>query len=215
MRSGGNQVVLRQPHCLAWPVISSDVFHDQPILTGPRVRLEPLGSEHFEGIWPMHAEPEGKRLTGTHQQFTEDQARRWLATRQDHRDRADWAIVRHEDDVVLGEAVLNELDEHNASVSFRISLVGPHVFGRGYGTEATRLVVDYAFDVAGLHRIQLEVYDFNPRAQRVYEKCGFIREGIHRDALRWEGQWRHAIGMAILSTDPRPSSTETLARPPH
>lgn len=185
-------------------MISSDVFRDQPVLTGLHVRLEPLGSKHFAGIWPMLTEPEGMRLTGTHRRFTEDETRRWLATRQDHHDRADWAIVRREDDMVVGEVVLNELDEHNASVSFRISLAGPDVFGRGYGTEATRLVVDHAFDVVGLHRIHLEVYDFNPRAAHVYEKCGFVREGLLRDALHWDGRWHHAITMAILSTDPRP-----------
>ncbi len=190
---------------LAGPVISLDVFRDQPILTGPRVRLEPLGSGHFEGLRPMFDDPEGTRLTGTHQRFTEDELRRWLATRQNHHDRADWAIVRREDDAVLGEVVLSELDGHNASVSFRISLVGPGVFGRGYGTEATRLVVDYAFDVVGLHRIGLEVFDFNPRARRVYEKCGFVREGLRRDALRWDGRWHDAVRMAILSTDPRPA----------
>lgn len=193
-------------------MISSDTFRDQPILIGTQVRLEPLGSQHFECLRPMFSEPEGMRLTGTHRRFTAAAIRRWLATRQDHHDRADWAIVRDEDSLVLGEAVLNELDAHNASASFRISLVGPSVFGRGYGTEATRLVVDYAFDVAGLHRIQLEVYDFNPRAQRVYEKCGFVREGLHRDALRWDDRWQHAISMAILSTDPRPSRAEDPAR---
>ncbi|GLY68829.1 aminoglycoside N(6')-acetyltransferase [Amycolatopsis taiwanensis] len=207
-------MALSRACCLAWPVISSDVFRDQPILTGARIRLEPLGSRHFEGIWPMLSEPESMRLTGTHRQFTEDEIRRWLATRQDHHDRADWAIVRPEDNMVLGEVVLSELDEHNASVSFRISLVGPHVFGRGYGTEATRLAVDYAFDVAGLHRVHLEVYDFNPRAQRVYEKCGFVREGLHREALYWDGRWYHCITMAILSTDPRPSRPRPAVRNP-
>lgn len=189
-------------------MITSEVFRDQPILSGPRVRLEPLTSRHFDGFWPMLADPdpEGSRLTGSHQRFTEEEIRQWLATRQDHHDRADWAIVRVEDDMVLGEAVLNELDVHNASVNFRISLAGPHVFGRGYGTEATQMVVDYALDVARLHRIHLEVYDFNPRAQRVYQKCGFVREGVHRDALHWDGRWHDAISMAILATDPRPSS---------
>jgi RimJ/RimL family protein N-acetyltransferase len=182
-----------------------DAFRDQPTLTGDRVRLEPLGSEHFDGLWPMFGEPEGSRLSGTHEQFTEAQIRGWLATRQDHDDRADWAIVRREDGTVLGEVVLNGLDPPNAAVNFRIGLVGPEVFGRGYGTEATRLVLDYAFGVAGLHRVHLEVYDFNPRAARVYEKCGFVREGVRRDALRWEGEWHDAIAMAVLSTDPRAS----------
>ena len=80
--------------------------------------------------------------------------------------------MRIADDAVLGEAVINDLDAANAAANYRISLVGPEVFGRGYGTEATRLVVAYALDVAGLHRLHLQVFDFNPRAQRAYERCG-------------------------------------------
>jgi len=187
-------------------MIAGDVFRDQPVLTGARLRLEPLGSRHFDGLWPMFGEPEGTRLTGTRERFTEEQIRRWLATRRDHHDRADWAIVRIADGVVLGEAVINDLDPVNAAANYRIALVGPEVFGHGYGTEATRLVVDYALDVAGLHRLHLQVFDFNPRAQRAYEKCGFVREGVHRDALRWDGAWHDAISMAILATDPRPAA---------
>jgi len=205
--------VLARPACCGAPVahwlnclmVCSDVFRDQPTLSGPTVRLEPLGSQHYEGMSSMHSEPEVLRLTGSRQPVTEDVARQWLATRQDHHDRADWAIVRRQDDVVLGDVVLNQLAEHDASVNFRILLVKPDLFGRGYGTEATRLVVDYALDVAGLHRISLEVYDFNPRAQRVYEKCGFVREGVCRDALYWDGEWHDAIRMSILYTDPRAS----------
>jgi hypothetical protein len=75
-------------------MIADDVFRDQPVLTGARVRLEPLGSRHFDGLRPMFGETEGSRLTGTHETFTEQQIRTWLATRQSHHDRADWAIVR-------------------------------------------------------------------------------------------------------------------------
>jgi len=195
-------------------MIADDVFRDQPVLTGARVRLEPLGSRHFDGLWPMFGEPDCSRLTGTHDTFTEEQIRNWLATRRRHHDRADWAIVRIADGAVLGEAVVNDLDAANAAANYRISLVGPEVFGRGYGTEATRLVVDYALDVAGLHRLHLQVLAFNPRAQRAYEKCGFVREGVHRDALHWEGAWHDAISMAILATDPRPAAAVTGAPRP-
>ncbi|MGH3914714.1 MAG: GNAT family N-acetyltransferase, partial [Pseudonocardiaceae bacterium] len=101
-------------------------------------------------------------------------------------------------------AVLNQFDPANESASYRVWLAGPHLFGRGYGTEITRLVVDYALHTVGLHRLSLGVYDFNPRAQRVYEKCGFRHEGVQRDALRWDGQWHDELLMSILSTDPRP-----------
>jgi len=73
------------------------------------------------------------------------------------------------------------------------------VFGKGYGSEATKAVVDYGLEVVGLHRISLEVVDFNTRAQRVYTKAGFHPEGILRDAWYWDGEWSDVIVMAKLA----------------
>lgn len=186
-------------------MIGSDAFRDQPELTGLRVRLEPLTPVVLDDYLIALADPELSRLTGSHAGML-DRPRigAWLATRAEHHDRADWAVVRIDDGAFLGEAVLNELDTDNESANYRVWLAGPQVFGQGYGTEVTRLVVDYALDIAGLHRVSLGVYDFNPRAQRVYEKCGFRPEGRLREALRWEDQWHDELVMAILSTDPRP-----------
>lgn len=78
--------------------------------------------------------------------------------------------------------------------------------GRGYGTEATRAVLDYAFDRIGVHRVELDVYSFNPRAQRSYEKAGFRYEGRQRHTLFWDGEWADSILMAVLSTDERPAA---------
>ncbi|MFP5316417.1 MAG: GNAT family N-acetyltransferase, partial [Actinomycetes bacterium] len=86
----------------------------------------------------------------------------------------------------------------------RIALNADARFGQGYGTEATRAVVGHAFDIIGVHRISLEVYAFNPRAQRVYQKVGFQVEGRLRDALHWNGEWIDAVVMGMLKTDPRP-----------
>ena len=86
---------------------------------------------------------------------------------------------------------------------FRIGLAGPRLYGRGYGTEMTRLVLDHAFATVGLHRVELEVYAHNPRAQRVYEKCGFRVKGRRRDALLWDGVRYDALLMSVLATDPR------------
>ena len=182
-----------------------DPFREQPVVKGERVRLEPLRLEHFAGIAAMLQDPEAAHFTSSRLEWDEDVARRWVTTRQDHHDRADFAIVRNEDDEVLGEVVLNELDVHDRSVNFRISLRGADVFGRGYGTEATGLVLDYAFDTVGLHRVDLEVYSYNPRAQRCYEKAGFVREGARRQALRWQDAWHDVIIMGILDSDPRPA----------
>ncbi len=186
-----------------------DVFRDQPTLTGHRVRLEPLTPVVLEDYLVALADPEVKRLTGSHATFDRSKIETWLATRREHHNRADWAAVRVDDGAFLGEAVLNELDSDNESVNYRVWLAGPHVFGQGYGTEITRLVVSYALDTVGLHRVSLGVYDFNPRAQRVYEKCGFRHEGRLREALHWDGHWHDELLMAVLHGDP-PADRLTL-----
>ncbi|AUI57793.1 GNAT family N-acetyltransferase [Amycolatopsis sp. BJA-103] len=185
-------------------MIDTDALRTQPELTGENIVLAQLDESYFEPAWRALQEPETTRLTGTHTVFTEEQIRNWLASRPGLEDRADYAILRKEDRGYLGDVVLSDFDEHNRSASFRIALTGPGVFGKGYGTEATKLILDFAFDVVGVHRVSLEVFDFNPRAQRVYEKCGFVREGLQREALWWDGEWHDVITMAVLKNDPRP-----------
>jgi len=185
--------------------VRAAIFRDQPVLTGELVRLEPLTEAVLEDYLVGLADPEVGRLTGTHAQFGRAQTEQWLASRAEQHDRADWAVLRRADDAFLGEAVLNDYDPDNASANYRVWLAGPEAYGRGHGTETTRLVLDYAFGV-GLHRVSLGVLDFNPRARRVYEKCGFQLEGRLREAVRWEGQWHDELVMSVLSTDPRPAS---------
>jgi RimJ/RimL family protein N-acetyltransferase len=184
-------------------VLSDDAFRGQPVLRGESVRLEPFGPQHVDGAWAGLADPELIRLTGLHATFTREQIEKFTQDVSARDDRADWAIIATHDGGHVGEAVLNQFDPDNASANFRITIAGSHNRGRGYGTQATRLVVAYAFDVVGLRRVSLEVYSFNPRAQHVYTKCGFQAEGRCRDALRWDGQWYDAIVMGILATDPR------------
>jgi RimJ/RimL family protein N-acetyltransferase len=188
-------------------VLASDAFLDLPVLIGTSVRLEPLTEAVFDDYWAALADPEVNRLTGTHATFEAEQVRAVLRHRREQHDRADWAILRQHDGAFLGEAVINDFDPHNESANYRIWLGGPAHFGRGYGTEVTRLVVDYAFDRIGLHRLELEVFAFNPRARRVYEKCGFQLEGTLRDALLWDGIFIDTYTMAILRTDPERAGT--------
>ena len=180
-------------------MIDPEFFRDQVTLTTANLRLEPLGPEHFDGAWAALQDPEARRLTGTHTTFTEEQVRAWLESRADAHDRADWAIVHEVDGEYLGEVVLMDLDPHNESMGFRIALSSASVFGKGYGSEATKAVVDYGTDEVGLHRITLEVVDFNTRAQRVYSKVGFHPEGLLRDAWFWDGEWSDVVVMAIVA----------------
>jgi RimJ/RimL family protein N-acetyltransferase len=176
-------------------------FAAKPMLTGELVLLRPVEAADAAGMFA--ADPETYRLTATHSaaELTLDSWKNWYSTRAEHDDRLDLSIIERATGEWAGEVVLNELDMANESCGFRIALQGPRFYGRGLGSEATRLVVDYAFNVVGVHRIELEVYDFNPRARHVYEKVGFVHEGTKRDALRWDGEWIDCQCMALLDHD--------------
>jgi len=71
-------------------------------------------------------------------------------------------------------------------------------WGKGYGTDAMRVMLRYVFTELNLHRVSLNVFAYNPRAIRSYEKAGFVVEGRRRQALNRDGRRRDIIHMGIL-----------------
>ncbi|WP_327089986.1 GNAT family N-acetyltransferase [Nonomuraea sp. NBC_01738] len=173
------------------------MFSKKPTLIGDRVTLRPVGPEHVDGLLELCADDEVGRLTGSHAgPVDRATCEQWYATRGELAERLDLAILAGSE--YVGEVVLNHLDAPNRACNLRIALIGSRVFGRGYGTEAIELLLRHAFTTTPLHRISLDVFTFNPRAIRVYEKVGFVQEGVNRDALFWEGEWHDSIPMAVL-----------------
>jgi RimJ/RimL family protein N-acetyltransferase len=176
-------------------------FAAKPTLTGTRVLLRPLTVADTADTMSLLADPETVRLTGTHRTFTAEQVRRHLAAIASATDRLDLAVVETATGRYAGEICLADLDADNQSCGFRIALIGARTTDRGLGTEAIALLLAHAFDTVGVHRIELEVFAFNPRARHVYEKAGFRYEGTKRAALRWQGEWIDTQVLAMLADD--------------
>jgi len=176
-------------------------FSVKPTLTGDRVVLRPFVDADIAAFEAVLADPEVARLTGSPPEPPDPgRLRAWYGTRNSQTDRLDLAVVDKATGSCVGEVVLNEWDGHNGNCNFR-TLIGPGGRDRGLGTEAVRLIVGYGFERLGLHRISLEVFAFNPRARRVYEKCGFVAEGTLRQVLR-DGEDRvDATVMSILAPE--------------
>ena len=172
---------------------------DKPMLRGERVILRPMVADDAEAFLASMDE-ESMRLTGTHRTFTLEELRAWAASRADVQDRLDLSVVEMSSGQWIGELAINDWDADNRSCGFRIAL-GPQGRNRGFGTEATRLIVDYVFTHLPIHRIGLEVFAFNPRAAHVYESVGFVCEGVMRDALLWQGEYTDTVVMGILRPD--------------
>jgi RimJ/RimL family protein N-acetyltransferase len=198
-------------------------FATKPTLAGDRAILRPFVDADTQALLAALGDPDLRILTGgVHDEAAarrpaspeeEKLAGEWYATRNDTDDRLDLAVVDRASGACVGEAVLNQWDPGSQSCNFRI-LIGPAGQNRGLGTEATRLVVGYGFEQLGLHRISLEVYAFNPRARRAYEKAGFRPEGVLRESLRYGDQWIDATVMSILAPewrDPDPEAGDSAS----
>ncbi len=101
----------------------------------------------------------------------------------------------------IGTASLFDVDHRNRTAVFGIFIGDAQYRGKGYGTETTRLVLDYAFTVLGLHNVMLTVYDLNPAGVRAYEKAGFKEFGRRRQSQRIGGELRDEIFMQSLSDE--------------
>lgn len=168
----------------------------KPTLEGEKIILRPFQPEDFDYMEECLMDPEVTKFTGSDTDFDRDFVLEWYNTRNIQEDRLDLAIVDKKQQIPVGEAVVNEYDEMKHSMNFRI-LIGPRGRDQGFGTEATKLMIDYIFKNTDLKQITLGVYAFNPRAQRVYEKIGFVLESIDKDDLEYEGELIDAYNMVL------------------
>lgn len=106
-------------------------------------------------------------------------------------------ITKRKGGELVGHAALFGATTKDRCATFAIVL-GPEHQNRGLGTDAVRVMVRYGFAELGLHRIELGVYGFNPRAMAAYRKAGFVEEGRRRKAIWRSGDWHDHVTMGIL-----------------
>jgi diamine N-acetyltransferase len=101
----------------------------------------------------------------------------------------------------IGRTDLGDINYRDRSAGFGIEIGEADYRGRGYGTEATRLTLDYAFSALGLHSVNLETWEYNLAAQRAYAKAGFRETGRRRQAKFMGGKLWDIVCMDCLSTE--------------
>jgi len=103
----------------------------------------------------------------------------------------------------IGAISFNVIDWQSRHAGIGIVIGDKSLWGKGYGTDAMRVLMRLGFDKMNLHRLWLHVHDYNPRAIASYEKCGFKREGVLRDEHFRRGKYCDTIVMGILDREYR------------
>ncbi|GGN91438.1 GNAT family N-acetyltransferase [Saccharibacillus kuerlensis] len=112
-----------------------------------------------------------------------------------------YKAVEEETGQFVGHISLGNVDRYNRSARIGKVLLGRDHRGKGYGRQMINSVLHIGFEEFNLHRISLGVFDFNTSAVNCYEGAGFVREGLIRDARRYQDTYWNLIEMSILEEE--------------
>lgn len=171
----------------------------QVFLRGERVTLRPLEPSDAPVYAAMYNDPDVRVTFFTNTPLNLHLAKARL---EDYykpgADSLPLAIVRNDTGAAVGLSALVRIDWVSAMATYMICISDSSAWGRGLGGETTELMLHYAFNILNLHRVQLIVFAGNPAAIRAYEKAGFVREGVLREAMKHNGEWADFIQMGVL-----------------
>jgi len=120
----------------------------------------------------------------------------WIRSLPKKKNEVHFAIDTREK-IHIGSVGLHINRQDNFAV-FGIMIGDKRCWSMGYGTEAMKLIVDYGFRRLKLHRIELEVYDYNIRGIKLYRRLGFKVEGEKRERVLWKGKYYNVLQMGVL-----------------
>jgi RimJ/RimL family protein N-acetyltransferase len=173
----------------------------QEILTGRRVYLRPFSRDDLPYIQKWSNDAELRRLTGEVAPMDDAETEKWYKELLGDKDRMWFVIVLKRGDRVIGEAGLLRIFRPWRNTDMTIIIGEKDAWGKGYGTEAGRLLLDYAFKRLGFHRISIGVVGFNKRALRFWESLGFKKEGVERDEYYYDNEYSDGVMMSILEDE--------------
>jgi RimJ/RimL family protein N-acetyltransferase len=177
---------------------------DQPILNivGERVSLGPMRRDLLT-LYSRWANDFQVNSTVTPQlrPLTMESEEKWYDRAVTNEQLARFTIYVRDGLRPIGITSLYDINHQNRTATFGILIGERDCWGSGYGTEATQLILDYAFTVLGLHNVMLSVRDYNARGIRAYERAGFKRVGVRREAVRFAGRAFDEVLMDCVATE--------------
>lgn len=169
------------------------------VLNGENVRLRPVGEGDLSLFVRWLNDPDVRYWLwlSDEPELTMESEREWFEEMRGDPTSVVWCIETAEGQPI-GNLALNRVNETKGRAIMGIFIGEKDCWSQGYGTDAIRRVLRYAFQELGLRRVGLDTYEDNLRAIRCYEKCGFVREGLLRAHSLRLGQPVNAVVMSVL-----------------
>jgi RimJ/RimL family protein N-acetyltransferase len=159
--------------------------------------LTPLREDDSPTLFRWINDRELVTLSAPFEPVSEEAHRRWFEDVRARDDVEIWAIRIVEGERLIGSCQLREIDPGGRRAELQIRIGEREAWGKGFGTEAVELLVRHAFEDLGLRWIELQVFATNRRAIRAYERAGFTRQHLLREAVEIDGRKVDVVMMAV------------------
>ena len=169
-------------------------------ITGDSIYLSPINVDDLEMYTKWMNDVEVVSNLGTyHRMFSLSNEKSALESLT--KDGQNYAIILDDGDLLIGGISLNEVNHIYRTATAGIFIGEAEHRGRGFGTEAMRLMIDYGFKTLNLHNIMLTVNSENMRAIACYKKVGFTEFGRRRESRYVDGRYLDSVYMELLDSD--------------
>lgn len=169
------------------------------MLYGDSVRLRAIERTDVPTFTRWFNDPQVRRTLLMTDPISEDEEHRWFEKQLESPNKIfGIELPTPEGWLLVGNIGLLEINWKDRSAKTGIVIGEKDQWGKGHGRDAMRTLARYAFEELNLHRVELEVFDFNERARRCYRSCGFQHEGIRREALFRGGRYHDVVVMSLL-----------------
>ncbi len=169
------------------------------VIEGERILLRPITMEDTPLIVRWRNMESVRRNFIFRETFTAEMHTRWMQTRVASGEVLQFIIVDRESGQSVGSVYFRDVDKKNRSAEYGIFIGEEAARGKGLGSETARVFTDYGFRELGLHRISLRLLADNTQAEKSYRNAGFEREGLFRDMVLLDGEYRDVLFMAKLN----------------
>lgn len=172
----------------------------QPEMFGERIWLRPIEMRDALAIAQSAVFERDPQLPEPVIPVSETAFRNWIASRNENE--LVWAICRTDEQEAIGTASIRNIDLHARTAETGMGLFSPADRGKGLGQEVKTLILDFAFDVIGLHSLNCTIDSRNVRSQRSVERSGYALAGsLTANIPLGLGQYADTLIYQILAAD--------------
>lgn len=168
------------------------------LLSSEKVQLRPISESDTANIVKWRNSDSVLSWFFIRELLTEESHTKWLQNFVQTGKVAQFIIVDKQSGLDIGSTFLKDIDTVNLKAEFGIFIGEPSALGKGFGTEATSLIINYGFEHLKLHRITLRVFSDNQRAISAYKKAGFVTEGVLKEDIHVGDEFKDITIMASI-----------------